>query len=219
MGHTIQTKKRPKAQRTTADKSAPIRPTSCRLITPAAWSTACAPHNSFCLAIARIRAHLYIGHDGDEHGHDGHRGVLDGGDLGPKPFADGLLDDPLASTASRLERFPDDLADEADVGSIRTTNASHVGEQYRIGRRRTRAAFRRTSSTGQCWPQVLVPGATMILNRRSLLVAVSGLAVWPAFAQEPPKTQIEAPAETLGAFTHPNQAKLLFLASASLIGA
>jgi ribonuclease VapC len=29
-------------------------------------------------------------------------------------------------------------------------------------------------------------GACMILNRRMLLAAASGLAVWPAFAHEPP---------------------------------
>ena len=51
------------------------------------------------------------GHDGDEHGHDG-CAVLGGGDVGPKPLADGLLVDPATSTTSRLEHSPYDPDDE-----------------------------------------------------------------------------------------------------------
>jgi hypothetical protein len=63
-----------------------------------------AVHNSFRLAIERITAHFVIGHGGDEHGRD-RRTVLGGGDLGPEPFADGLPDDPVATSAGRLEGF------------------------------------------------------------------------------------------------------------------
>jgi beta-lactamase class A len=38
----------------------------------------------------------------------------------------------------------------------------------------------------------------MILNRRTLLAAVSGLAVWPAFAEEPPPVLAAYERETGG---------------------
>jgi hypothetical protein len=44
----------------------------------------------------------------------------------------------------------------------------------------------------------LSPGVTMILNRRTLLAAVSGLAVWPAFAEEPPPVLAAYERETGG---------------------
>ena len=69
----------------------------------------------------RESAHtLSIAHDGDDHGHNRSRGVLDACDLGSKPFANGLPSDPLE--ASRLEHLSNDPDDEAKPSDRRKTD-------------------------------------------------------------------------------------------------
>ena len=68
---------------------------------------------------------LVIGHDGDEHGHDGHT-VLGGGDLGPEPRADGLPVDPVATSASRLENFHNNPDKEPDPSNRREADRDQV---------------------------------------------------------------------------------------------
>ena len=79
----------------------------------------------FRLAIERIAAHFVIGHDGDEHGHDG-RTILGGGDLGTELFADGLPDDPVAPSAIRLENLHNNKDKEPDPSNRREADRDQV---------------------------------------------------------------------------------------------
>jgi hypothetical protein len=74
-----------------------------------------------------------IGHDGDEHGHDRHCCILDGGDLGTGPFADGLLGDSVAWKANRLEQFPCDPDDEAEPSDTGDRDRNYVRERKEAG--------------------------------------------------------------------------------------
>jgi hypothetical protein len=74
---------------------------------------------------------IVIGHDGDEHGHDGHT-LLGGGDLGPEPFADGLPDDPVATSASRLENLPNDPDKKPEPCNRRETDRDKVDHFRRV---------------------------------------------------------------------------------------
>ena len=74
---------------------------------------------------------LVIGHDGDEHGHDGHT-VLGGGDLGPEPRADGLPVDPVATSASRLENFHNNPDKEPDPSNRREADRDKVDHFYQV---------------------------------------------------------------------------------------
>jgi hypothetical protein len=82
-------------------------------------------HNKIRLAIERIAAHFVIGHDGDEHGHDG-RTILGGGYLGPEPFADGLSDGPVPTSAIRLENLHKNPDKKPEPSNRREANRDQV---------------------------------------------------------------------------------------------
>ena len=82
---------------------------------------------AFAWQLGESRHTSVIGHDGDEHGRGG-CAVLGGRDMEPEPFANGLPGDPVATSASRLNEFHDDPADEAKPLKTGQADSDHVDD-------------------------------------------------------------------------------------------